>query len=553
MFLWFVAVLPDQVKKIISSLNSSSAFGLDQIDTSIIKLIKTEILPAVTHVINLSISTRKFPTAWKKSKVVPLHKKEDPLNPKNYRPVAIVPILSKILERVIFNQVIEYLNTNNLLHPSHHAYRAEHNTTTALIQMYDGWLQAVESGELAGVCMLDMSAAFDLVDHDLLIQKLGLYGFDESILGWTQSYLSGRSQCVVIEGCLSKLLPVNTGVPQGSILGPLLYTIFTNELPEVIHDHSEQPEVQANQGGQEWPAYHLGDDEAGSICCYADDTTLTCTESRPAALSNKLTEQYKVIAEYMRNNKLKLNDEKTHLLVMDTGQSRVRAQAAKQVEIRTPAGTIRPSSREKLLGCWIEENLKWSEHIRDNKENLVRSLSTRLGAMKKISKVANFKNRKMLANGIFMSKLSYLIALWGGCGIVLRRSLQIIQNKVARAVTKLDWTTSPAVLLGQVGWLSVNQLIFYHSVLQIFKVNKSQTPKYLDNMFSWNYSYNTRQAEGGLIRLVGKPKLDITRNSFRWRAANQFNQLPADIRKCQTLACFKTKAKTWIKENVSFS
>ena len=163
----------------------------------------------------------------------------------------------------------------------------------------------------------------------------------------------------------------------------------------------------------------------------------------------------------MRNNKLNLNDEKTLLLVMDTGQSRGRVQAAKQVEIRTPAGTIRPSSS--------------------------------------------------------------------------------------------DWTTSPAVLLSQVGWLSVNQLIFYHSVLQIYKVNKSQTPKYLDNMFSWTFNYNTRQAVGGLIRLVGKPKLDITRNSFRWRAANQFNQLPAEIRTYPTLASFKIKAKTWLTENVSFS
>ena len=240
-------------------------------------------------------------------------------------------------------------------------------------------------------------------------------------------------------------------------------------------------------------------------------------------------------------------------MVMDIGQSRARVQAAKMVEIRTPTGTIKPTSSEKLLGCWIDENLKWSEHIRDNKENLVRSLATRLGAMKKIGRVASFQNRKMLANGIFMSKLSYLIALWGGCGILLRKTLQNIQNKVARAVTKLDWSTSPAVLLHQVGWLSVNQLIFYHSVLLIFKVNKTQTPKYLDNMFSWTFNYNTRQAVGGLIRLVGKPKLDITRNSFRWRAANQFNQLPAEIRKCPTLANFKIKAKTWIKENVSFS
>ena len=102
--------------------------------------------------------------------------------------------------------------------------------------MYDVWVQAVEGEQLAGACMLDMSAAFDLVDHDLLIKKLALYGFDDNFVGWIRSYLSGRSQCVVIEGCLSKLLTVDTGVPQGSILGPLLYTIFTNDLPEVIHE-----------------------------------------------------------------------------------------------------------------------------------------------------------------------------------------------------------------------------------------------------------------------------------------------------------------------------
>ena len=153
-----------------------------------------------------------------------------------------------------------------------------------------------------------------------------------TVLDWLHSYLSGRSQCVVIEGWLSKLLPVDTGVPQGSILGPLLYTLFTNELPEVIHDHFANQLDQAGQVCQEWPEYHLGDTENGSICCYADDTSLTCTDSRPAALSIKLTERYKIIAEFMRNNRLKLNDDKTHLLVMDTGQSRVRSQAYRLVE-----------------------------------------------------------------------------------------------------------------------------------------------------------------------------------------------------------------------------
>ena len=125
-----------------------------------------------------------------------------------------------------------------------------------------------------------------------------------------------------------------------------------------------------------------------------------------------------------------------------------------------------------------------------------------------------------------MSKLSCLIALWGGCGAVLVRSLQIIQNKVARVVTPLtrsDWSTSTKDLLHQCGWLSVHQLVFYHSVLLIYKMKTNHTPRYLDNMFSWSYQYNTRQAKSGKIKIKGKPSLELTNNSFRWRGSEQFN------------------------------
>ena len=180
----------------------------------------------------------------------------------------------------------------------------------------------------------------------------------------------------------------------------------------------------------------------------------------------------------MIDNRLKLNDDKTHLLVMSTGQGRIRSQSSNLVEIRTPSETIKPSGQEKLLGCWVQDDLKWSNHLRDNEDNLIRSLTTRFSALKKISRLTSFKNRKMLANGIFMSKLSYLIALWGGCGTGLTRSLQIIQNKVGRVVTRLDWATPARDILLQCGWLSVNQLVFYHSVLLIYKVKQNHTPKY---------------------------------------------------------------------------
>ena len=140
------SVQPDEVEKIISSLSNSTSFGMDMIDTYIIKLIKHDIVPALTHIINLSITKKIFPISWKKAKIIPLHKKDDILNPKNYRPVALIPVFSKVLERVIFNQVVAYVSDNNLVHPNHHAYRSNHNTTTALLQMYDVWL---DSGEIA--------------------------------------------------------------------------------------------------------------------------------------------------------------------------------------------------------------------------------------------------------------------------------------------------------------------------------------------------------------------------------------------------------------------
>ena len=537
-------VHPDQVLAIINNLSNSNAFGLDQVDTSTLKLVKTEILPAVTHIMNLSIISRKFPTSWKKSKVIPLHKKGDLLDPKNYRPVAIVPILSKILEKVIFLQMIGYLNENNLLHPNHHAYRAHHNTTTALIQMYDTWLEAAEAGTMAGVCLLDMSAAFDVVDHGLLIKKLALYGFQEDFLRWTESYLSSRFQCVSIEGSLSRLQAVQVGVPQGSILGPLFYTLFTNELPEVIHDNSLQPD--------QFPPYQISAPACCSICCYADDTTLTATESDHAALTDKLSAKYEIVSDFMLNNRLKLNDDKTHLLVFSTSQARIRTQSCDLVQIKTPSEMIKQSFSEKLLGCWVQNDFKWSDYIRDNSESLVRALTIRLAAVTKISKVASFKDRRMIADGIFTSKLTYLISVWGGCGAGMMRTLQIIQNKMARTVARVDWKTPTKEVFHQCGWLSVNQLAMYHSVLLVYKVKANKQPRYLSNMYMGTYKYNTKLAQSGQIKMEGRPKLEVTHCSFKWRAAKKFNQLPLELRNSGTLEIFKHKVKAWIRENIKF-
>ena len=191
-------VYPDTIKRIIQDLKNSKSCGMDDIDTYTIKLMGDDIVPAVTHIVNLSLKQAIFPSLYKMAKIIPLLKKDDPLEPKNYRPVAILCILSKIIERAIFIQIVDFMNRNNLFHPNHHGFRAHHSTSTAMIQMFDSWVQAVDKGELAGVCMLDMSAAFDVVDHDILLRKLELYGFDDLALNWVKDYLSSRSQAVYI-------------------------------------------------------------------------------------------------------------------------------------------------------------------------------------------------------------------------------------------------------------------------------------------------------------------------------------------------------------------
>ena len=279
-------------------------------------------------------------------KIVPIHKKDDTFSPKNYRPVALIPVVSKILERVVFLQFVQYLQENDIIHPNHHAYRAHHNTTTAILQMYDSWLTAVEDGKLAGVCFLDMSAAFDVVDHEILMKKLHLYGFDTDAISWLRSYLTDRRQSVIIDGCLSKLEPVPDGVPQGSILGPLLYTLYVNELPEIIHQR--YCEKQVNQEISVWPEYSMACEGCGNTCCYADDTTFSCSDRDPKELSKKLTSMYLIMSEFMINNRLKLNDGKTHLIVKMTSQNRRLKNINQDVKLLTTCKTIEPSETEKL-------------------------------------------------------------------------------------------------------------------------------------------------------------------------------------------------------------
>ena len=201
----FKAVTEKEVCNIIAGLRCSRATGLDYIDVQSLKLVKTEIAACVTYIINSSIATNTFPSCYKETKVVPLLKSPDksPMSCSSYRPVSLLPILSRVVEKALFSQLSDNLETNQLLHPNHHGGRKYHNTTTALIQLNDEWLAAAEEGMMTGVMMTDLSAAYDLWDHQLGLEKASVLGMTESSCAWLSSYISGRSQCTIVDGCTS--------------------------------------------------------------------------------------------------------------------------------------------------------------------------------------------------------------------------------------------------------------------------------------------------------------------------------------------------------------
>ena len=463
-------------------------------------------------VITLSIMQQKFPSGWKYTKIVPLHKKESTLKPKNYRPVAILSPLSKVLEKVLYEHVYDYFSRNKLFHPSLHGYRKDRSTMTALLSMYDKWVKAARDGQVSGVVLVDLSAAFDLVSPDLLIQKMKIYGFEEDITTWIFSYLTDRYQTVWIDHVYSDFLENSIGVPQGSNLGPLFFLIFFNDLPTFISE---------------------------DIDCYADDSTLGATGKQVAEISTKLTKDCRQLSEWMKGNRFKLNADKTHFLVMGTS-ARLRNMVEELVVVMD--GIRLKESKDKsevLLGVNMQCDLKWSQQI----EELTSKLRKRLAGLEKLKYVMNKFNKKNIVQGVFNSVLCYCLPLFGGCNQSELKILQVQQNRAARIVLNLPPRTNRDFMLDKLGWLSVQQLITYHTLIAVYRIRESKEPEHLAGILRRDNSF-------GHITMKNTTS-SLYRDSFVFRGALQWNKLPKHLRVEPKIGKFKKFLKKWIVENVA--
>ena len=268
---------------------------------------------------------------------------------KYYRPLSNLAEVSKLAEKVVYDQVYDYLDKNGLIHPNHHGFLRNCSTTTALQHMMDVWLKSIDSGKLVATLFLDLSAGFDVINHDLLINKLKYYKFSEGSIRWFESYLKGRTQSVQVESAFSPPLPVPWGVPQGSILGPLLFLLFINELPEVVK--FTEDEVSDDE--------EKGFDKEAEIIVYADDNTPSTAAKDPQNLQNKIQAEADSVTNWFQNNDMVCSSDKTKLLIMTTYKNRYQKLSLenKELLVKVCGETRSESVSEKLLGITVNNLL----------------------------------------------------------------------------------------------------------------------------------------------------------------------------------------------------
>ena len=365
----------------------------------------------------------------------------DPNSLKNYRPISNLYFLSKVTEKIVFSQLSAYLNANNLFPTFQSAYRPGHSTETALLNMMNDIMHALDNGDVTVVTLLDLSTAFDTIDHNFLCQRLEhLYGISGTPLNWFRSYLSNRTQTVTINNKLSQPTLLNFGVPQGSVLGPILFILYTNPLTTLIRRHSI-----SNQS-------------------FSDDTQLL-DSCRPDQIDTSVQGMQDCISDvktWMTSNKLKLNDDKTECLLIVSNRTSLPNPHPTSIHIGDT--DILFSLQAKNLGVTLTNNLSMEKHV----TNICRSAYIEIRRISNIRHHLTIDATKTLLCAFVLSKLDYCNSLLSGSPRHLLDKPQKVQNSAARLVFKALKHEHIKPILQKLHWLPVVSRIQYNFVLQFF-------------------------------------------------------------------------------------
>jgi hypothetical protein len=506
--------IPHQtVLQILQNLNPSKASGPDTVSPRMLKETSKSIAPSLTRIFNYSLATSKFPDDWKVANITPLHKKNDKQKIQNYRPISLLSCTGKCLERCVNEELLKFLLETNNISTLQSAFTPKNSTTNQLLDLYHQIVAEMDKGKDIRFIVLDFSKAFDRVWHKGIIYKLAKAGITDPFLSWFRDYLHNRKHRVVVEGDKSILHDVTAGVPQGSVLGPILFILYINDI--------------INQTNI-------------NVRLYADDATIFISYEDSENAARKIEENLQSVHEWASFWFMTFNPQKTESLTF----TRKRNPVIPTIYLN---GTeITEVEEHKHLGVTLQKDAKWIKHI---KEITSRS-KRRLDVLRSYSRLLDRRSLEKLYLTFIRPILEYSDVVWDNCRDLDKLNLEAIQLDAARIVTGAKRRTQHKLLYEDVQWETLDQRRQKHKLITMYKINHDLAPETLTNLLTLptaeRHNYNVRSREDLTLQQTSTTSFD---KSFFPTTIKLWNSLSPATRHLSSVEAFKEALKGPVKLN----
>ena len=405
--------------------------------------------------------------------------------------------MAQIFEKAIYSQLITFLNENKVIVENQSGFRTNHSTETTLLHSIIDYLANMDKGLINGVVFIDFKKAFDTVDHTILLAKLERYGIRETPLKWFRSYLHQRKQVCKINNAVSNAVHINCGVPQGSNLGPLLFNLYINDLPNCL--------------------------QTTSASMFADDTNLSCKGQTSEDIECKLNCDLDNIQKWLISNKLTLNRTKTEYMLI--GSSQRLDKIIKSPKILFGEHEIKRVREKTVLGLIIDDQLKWNKH----NDEQCKKISKSIALLRKARDFVSQEELVKIYNSLVLPHFNYCSTIWNDNNKSHIDKLSKLQKRAARIITSSDYSIRSSQVFKTLEWHPIKKLMDKRDLTMMFKILKNMAPNYLTTMFRKCDNSNYSLRSNNLKLSLPKPKTDFLKRSFSYRGAIAWNSLPSEF------------------------
>ena len=508
-----------EVNDLINILNPSKSVGPNSIPIKLLKIIGHSVSPLLALLVNQSFQSGTFPDKLKVAKVISLFKKGNPELPSNYRPISLLPVFSKIFEKLMYRRLYKFLDIHKVLYSLQFGFQENHSIDHALVSLTEAVRNTLDNKRLGCGIFIDLQKAFDTVNHRILLSKLEHYGVRGCALEWFKSYLSDRKQYVSVNGSNSNLLPITCGVPQGSVLGPLLFLIYINDLPNASKKLT----------------FYL----------FADDTNIYYESKDLSNLIKIVNKELRLVKKWLDANKLSLNIDKTNYIIFHSSSVKVPSGP----DIKIGKKHIKRVKFVKFLGLLLDEHLSWKYHLCELSKKLARTC----GLFFKIRNLLPLDVLICLYNALFLSFLQYGLIVWGQTYASYVDPIFKLQKKAVRAISFQPRMSPSLPIFNDFKLLKLSEIFELRLLTFVFDSVNKTSPSCFHDFFlfcSSVHQYSTRQASQGDLYMSKKNSLQYGLKSIRYLGAKLWNALPLELRNVPSKPLFKTKLKIHLLNKV---